>query len=485
MESFKGCFLPLLSATAMARRNTLQDDLNYQQAKRSLRQWVAQLDLRPQEVAGLEGELESLQALLDKLETEVIHIAAFGLVGRGKSSLLNALLGEPVFETGPTHGITRTQQAATWNISWETRPQSSFSGTSLQGSRLPPSSVQSVQVAHWQGSRLELIDTPGLDEVDGEERARLAQEVAQRADLILFVVCGDLTRVEFEALATLREAGKPMLLVFNKIDQYPEADRQAIYDKIRNERVRQLLSPNEIVMVAASPRVPRLVQRPDGSFAAQMEVGSPQVDELRQKILEVLHREGRSLLALNALLFADRVNQQVIERKLQTRAQQAQDLIASAARTKALAVALNPITLLDTLGGLAIDVTLILRLARLYGWPMSTAGATQLLQKIILSMLSLGAGEWVALLGLGSLKTLLGGFSLGAYGSVALTQAVLAGFSCYAIGESARRYLAQGASWGPEGPKAAIAQILADLDEASITARLREEIRHKIGFAFP
>ncbi|MEN9223529.1 MAG: YcjF family protein, partial [Thermostichus sp. BF3_bins_97] len=195
-------------------------------------------------------------------------------------------------------------------------------------------------------------------------------------------------------------------------------------------------------------------------------------------------------LALNALLFADRVNQQVIDRKIEARAQQAQDLIGSAARTKALAVALNPITLLDTLGGLAIDVTLILRLSRLYGLPMSTQGATQLLQKIVLSMLSLGAGEWVALLGLGSLKTLLGGslpfsggFSLGAYTSVALTQAVLAGFSCYAIGESARRYLTQGASWGPEGPKVAIAQILADLDEASITARIREEIRDKMGSA--
>jgi GTP-binding protein Era len=388
----------------MACRSTLQEDLHYQQAKRSLRQWVAQLDLRPQEIAGLEGELENLQALLDKLEAEVIHIAAFGLVGRGKSSLLNALLGEPVFATGPTHGTTRTQQVAAWNICWGTRPPCSF---------LSSASVQSVQVSHWQGSRLELIDTPGLDEVDGEERARLAQEVAQRADLILFVVCGDLTRVEFEALATLREAGKPMLLVFNKIDQYPEADRQAIYDKIRNERVRQLLSPDEVVMVAASPRVPRLVQKPDGSFGVEMESGPPQVDALRLKILEVLQREGRSLLALNALLFADRLNQKVI-----------------------------------------------------------------------------GAGEWVALLGLGSLKTLLGGslpfaggLSLGAYGSVALTQAVMAGFSCYAIGEAARRYLAQGASWGPEGPKAAIAQILADLDEASITARLREEIRTKIGLA--
>ncbi len=75
--------------------------------------------------------------------------------------------------------------------------------------------------------QLVLIDTPGLDEVAGDERERLARQLANTADLILFVIAGDITRVEFEALAQLREASKPILLVFNKIDQFPTVDRQA------------------------------------------------------------------------------------------------------------------------------------------------------------------------------------------------------------------------------------------------------------------
>jgi GTPase SAR1 family protein len=54
-----------------------------------------------------------------------------------------------------------------------------------------------------------------------------------------------MTKVEFSAPAKLREAGKPMILVFNKIDQYPEVDRLAIYEKIASERVKELLSPDE------------------------------------------------------------------------------------------------------------------------------------------------------------------------------------------------------------------------------------------------
>ncbi len=471
----------------MTQRDPLQDDLNLHQARQSLRQLAANLDLSPEEQAGLEADLAELQTFIDKVEAEVIHIAAFGMVGRGKSSLLNALLGHPIFQTGPTHGVTQTHQSAPWPIQWQTRVMPKVRPSHKSQLPVKDHPIQKATISGWGGAKLELIDTPGLDEVNGESRAELAHHVARQADLILFVISGDITRVEYEALAELREANKPMILVFNKVDQYPEVDRQAVYDKLCTDRVKQILSPKEVVMASASPRIPRPVTLPDGSLSARLEEGLPQVDELRLKILEILHREGRSLLALNTLVFADQINQQVIGRKLEHRSQQAQDMIWGAARAKAVAVALNPITVVDSLGGAVIDIALILRLSRLYGLALTPQGAMQLLQRIILSMISIGAGEWVALFGLGSLKTLLGsatpltgGASLGAFASVAMTQAAIAGMSSYGIGAAAKAYLANGASWGPEGPKAAIAQILDTLDEASITARIRGEIQGRV-----
>ena len=192
-------------------------------------------------------------------------------------------------------------------------------------------------------------------------------------------------------------------------------------------------------------------------------------------------------MALNTLLFADELNEQIVARKLEIRAEFADRLVWNAARIKAFAVACNPITLLDTLGGAVVDVVLILRLSQLYGMPMTRTGAAKLLRTIGLSMGSIGAGEMLATLGLGSLKSLLsgaapvtGGLSLGAYASVAVTQAGVAGVSSYAIGKAAKYYLAQGASWGPNGPKSAMSQILETVDEGSIVSRIKGELKAKL-----
>ncbi|MDB9524460.1 DUF697 domain-containing protein [Oscillatoria sp. CS-180] len=450
-----------------------QSDLTYEQARGVLQSMLERLDLSPREASGLQQELQQLTGLMQKLDRAVIQIAVFGLVGRGKSSLLNALAGKDLFTTGPTHGVTQTVQKTEWHVS-----QDAFGED------------HTVWRAALQGagqSSIELIDTPGLDEVNGMEREQLAKQIAIEADLILFVIAGDITRVEYEALVQLRKASKPILLVFNKADQYPEADRQTIHTALTDERLRDLISPDEIVMTSAAPLIAVATPDSSGRIRPTLQRGTPQVEALKLKILDVLHREGLALVALNTLLYADELNENILDRKLKIRDQAANEVIWNSVMTKAIAIALNPITVVDVLTGAVIDIVMILTLSRLYGLPMTYTGAVKLLRSIALELGGLSASELVVTLGLSSLKGLLslsvpatGGISLAPYTSVAIAQAAVTGVATYGIGLVTKRYLANGAKWGPEGPKSVVSNILDTLDEASILNRIKVELAEKI-----
>ncbi|MBE9047143.1 GTP-binding protein [Pleurocapsales cyanobacterium LEGE 10410] len=448
-------------------------ELNYRKAQNSLRSLIGNIDLTAEEQTGLESEIDRLSAMLDKLEQSVVQIAAFGMVGRGKSSVLNALVGQDIFPTGALHGVTRTIDTANWQLAPE-----QIANTA--------ENLQRLTITGERG-QIQLIDTPGIDEVNGEARETLACDLAKRVDLILYIVSGDITQVEYRALSKLREAGKPMLLVFNKIDQYPEADRDAIYQKIKEERVRELISPDEIIMVAASPIEVRGVKDQAGNLKVQRIRGNPQIESLKLKILELLNREGKSLVALNSMLFADEVNEQILQRKLVIRDRAANELINKGMMVKAMTVALNPVTAIDLFSGAIIDVGIILSLSRLYGITMTQSGAVELLKNIALSMGGISASELVATLGLSSIKGILGltipatgGLSLAPYLSVAIAQGGVAGVSSYAIGQVTKTYLANGASWGEQSPKTVVQKILDSLDERSILNRIKSELRAKL-----
>jgi len=169
-----------------------------------------------------ESELAEILFLEDKLDKCAIAIAVFGMVSRGKSSLINALLGQKLSETGAIHGITQNIAVYEWNA-----------GGKIQ---------------------LRLIDTQGLDEVGGEVRGAIALEAAKQADLILFVMAGDMTRLEQEAIANLQKNYKPILLIFNKTDLYPEGDRLAIHQALQNVEMHKLISPQEIVLISAAEK---------------------------------------------------------------------------------------------------------------------------------------------------------------------------------------------------------------------------------------
>lgn len=428
-------------------------------------------------------DLRSLKAALDKLEQKVIKIAAFGLVSRGKSAVLNALVGEKILDTGPLHGVTRWPKSVFWQ---------------------PPGGK--IQI--------EFIDTPGLDEIAGEARATMALDVARQSDLLLFVVAGDITRTEYQALCQLRQCQKPLLLVFNKIDLYPERERQEIYQQLQilrqssqtepgkekdeadetgNEGTESgdstlkeisattgglpLLSLEEIVMVAADPQpVPVRIEYPDGSSAEQWETPSPQIEELRQKLLTILNQQGRSLLALNALCQAKKAEESIARKTLALRQAEAESLIWRYAKYKAIAVAINPFAFFDLLGGLVTDLLLIRSLARLYGLPITSYEAGKLFSTILASSGGILLGEIGSslLLGLGKSGAAVASIAdspatLTQYGSAALMQGAIAAYGSYAVGKAAQQYLEGGCSWGNLGASSVIEEILKDMDCQGIT----------------
>ena len=410
--------------------------------------------------AAVKEDLQTIKAAYDKLDETVIRIATFGLVSRGKSAVINALVGKKVMTTGPVNGVTRWPQTIRWT----------------------PTSGK-VQI--------ELIDTPGLDEVEGEERAQMSQTIAQQADLILFVVAGDITRTEYQSLCELRQAKKPLLLVFNKVDLYPEKDRQAIYQQLRQlgtgkeeEQLEQLLSPREIVMVSAEPAPMQVrVEQPNGEISYQQETPPPQVEALKEGILDILNREGRSLLALNALLQAQQAENHIAQATVRLRQAEAETLIWNYAKYKAIAVAVNPIAIFDLLGGTFADLALIRGLAKLYGLPMTSYEAGKLWRRILISSGTLLLGEigTSALFGLGKSTALIGAgwgspSAIMSYTGLAATQGAIAGYGAYTVGQVAQEYLKQGCSWGPLGPSKVIQDILAQVDGDTIIYRLKQEL---------
>lgn len=412
------------------------------------------------ELAGLvKPELEALNTTLTKLERNLVRIAAFGLVSRGKSAVLNALLGQKVLQTGPLNGVTQYPRSVQW---------------------VPCDKIQ-----------VELIDTPGIDEIAGEIRAKMARDVVQQADLILFIVSGDITRTEYQALIELRKSQKPLILVFNKIDLYPDTDRKTVYRNLQQLGALNLserpLQPDEIVMVAAEPApIEVRVEYPDGMINYEWETPPAQIEALKQTILTILNREGRSLLALNALLQAREVEECIDQKTIDLRTETAENLIWQFAKYKAIAVGLNPVAILDVAVGAVADLSLIRSLAKLYGLPMTSYEATKILQTILFSSGGLlltevgtsivfGVGKSAAAVASGDNPV-----NLTAFASSAIAQAGIAGYGAYTVGKAAQVYLENGCSWGPFGASTVIKEILAQVPKDTILYRLRQELGEKL-----
>ena len=95
----------------------------------------------------------------------------------------------------------------------------------------------------------------------------------------------------------------------------------------------------------------RSVVAADGSEHEEEVKRAPIIEDLQARILEILSREGKAVVALNANLFAAEVSERIARLKVEARQLEAERLITRFMWIKACAVALNPIPIADIAGG--------------------------------------------------------------------------------------------------------------------------------------
>ena len=161
---------------------------------------------------------DELQRLSRRKAGGKVHLALFGEISGGKSSLIRALLPDARVEASAVGGSTREIREYQWDSP--------------------------------DGAAISLTDVPGISGADALFE-QMAHEEALRAHVVLFVCDSDLSRQETRALAGLLELDKPVVLVLNKADRYDEQELDQLLHRL-SERAADVADGGTVRVVPVS-----------------------------------------------------------------------------------------------------------------------------------------------------------------------------------------------------------------------------------------
>lgn len=170
------------------------------------------------------------QALLNQLISgldELFLLVVVGEFNSGKSAFINALIGRPVL----TEGVTPTTSQI--NI---------LRYGSQPGQRLRDNEVLEVLDPAPFLREISLVDTPGTNAVV-ERHQELTEHFVPRSDLVLFVTSAErpFTQSEREFLTRVRNWGKKIVVIINKIDLLPDpSQREQVVRFVHDQFLRLL-----------------------------------------------------------------------------------------------------------------------------------------------------------------------------------------------------------------------------------------------------
>lgn len=232
-------------------------------------------------------DLERLAQLVNEMD-ELFLLVVAGEYNAGKSTFINALLGDEVFAMGD---LPTTRAIAILRYGTPGAPEPAGEHTSIY--RYPLDVLRD----------LEIVDTPGTNSIERMEE-EITRGFVPRADLVLFVtsLLQPLTASELDFLTHIREWGKKVIFVVNGVDR---RNSDAQLDRVREYLLREIAArldepaPTVYFVSALRALQAKLARRdpaaraPDGPPAATPSPEDPR-DEfpaLERYLLDTL-REG-------------------------------------------------------------------------------------------------------------------------------------------------------------------------------------------------
>lgn len=275
--------------------------------------------------------LEELQEQRRRRGSGEIHIAVFGEVSAGKSSLVRALLPDADAESDPRAGTTTEIRHYTWQA---------------------PS-----------GDRVVITDLPGFNlEQDTE-----ALEETRRAHLVIFLCDADLTGSQAEQVKFLVGLGKPLILALNKTDRYSDTERESLLEAIARKAG---LNRKNIVAVSAGGREEVVRLLGEGIEQRDTRERRPDIDRLRKMVQRHLDHDQALMESLRETAVLLLASEKLDAARDRFRDEKAEELIGRYARRAVVGAlaAVAPGSDLVIQGVLATK--LIRELSQLYGVPV-------------------------------------------------------------------------------------------------------------------
>src|SRR5438477_4611769 len=236
--------------------------------------------IRPLEPS--DDDVGALKQAEDDLE-ELFLLVVVGEFNSGKSSLINALLGAEVLPEGVTP-TTASINLLRYGPRAGERPISDF----VVERTYPVEFLRDISI----------VDTPGTNAII-RRHEELTRNFVPRSDLVLFITSADRPFTESERgfMETIREWGKKIVLVLNKIDllqSQEELDR--VMNFIEDNSVALLGQRPEIFPVSA--RMARKARSPEDPAERERLLRASRMDKLEQYIFSTLDEAGRIRLKL-------------------------------------------------------------------------------------------------------------------------------------------------------------------------------------------